>query len=278
MTKFKERTKLYFGQLFFLTACVGLAGAALYSNTQDTKAATGSENVIHIQNVIDDSFELEQELELYEDSQQYNEEAAIDHSSMELIEVNHLNVTRIVEGKRPLVKESALSLPLMTEFRRGWAQIELSIDAIKGFGFRADNFKVALKNYEKAHLLKKFPADERGNVYLKRAYQGFLQVLRDKPAPVIRDYTLYFLGDIGFKLWSENQDLAGAAYMVDLISTTQNAKLAKKAWMKLSAQIHFGYTGSAGDNTPADWKRFLAQLQSVSNRTTTGDFPLLSAK
>lgn len=197
----------------------------------------------------------------------YNEElrllSSVRGESPELSEATR-NILTAVESffaspDRP-VRPAKTPSPVLEDLRRGQASFrdDLGGDPEEPLGRALHR---SAEEYERGMDRKKFPADDAGDTLLERAYRRLAAVLptavedRDR-----RKLALYMLGDIGTQLWTGDRDMAGVLCLIELIRMDPEDELAEMAWVRLNMQIHFGYTGSSGDHTPAEWKTFLKDL------------------
>ncbi len=279
----KNKISSYYSYIVYAVGCLAIALLAVHFNSNsdavarvNVKQNVTGETIQKARQLVDSNFDFAAERELSNSVDQNSAPPVMDEVSTEVVKLNKENMERVFRGEPALKTMVASAEPLTSDIKQAWTQIEQNLKGTKSYlNGGAKEFKQALETYEKGMSLKQFPADEKGNIYLKEASRKFVQILKSKPHPMVKEYSMYFLGDIGFHLWDEQQDLPGAAYMIEVVRSTDNSDLAQKAWLKLNAQIHFGYTGSAGDTTPQTWKRFLAQLQGLTNKQA--GFPLMSS-
>jgi hypothetical protein len=266
---------IYTPVVTFLTVA-GLVAVVAYtvpsSNPKafsERKAVPSS--VLRAQQVISSSFDFEDERRLTDLASKSLGASSLDEKNVEIINNNKENLTKIFEGEELALNttNSSRNDDLSSDLEQGWIKAEEYMKKVEPFKNRRaskQDFEEAMSIYEKGISLKSYPADLNGNNFLKDAGLRFARILKSQPEPIIKEYSLYFLGDIGFHLWTENMDMPGAAYMIEAVRMTESHDLAERAWLKLNAQIHFGYSGSGGDRTPESWTQFLAQLQSMTEK------------
>lgn len=127
----------------------------------------------------------------------------------------------------------------------------------------------AIIEYSKGISLSRFPADKNGNYFLVKAYKKLLNIYQNsKHDQEIMAPTLYMLADTSFLLNQESKDHEAIVFYVEVIRRYGGQPISQMAWLKLNSLVHFAYSGSSGDNTPASWNSFLSDLL---NMVTTQD-------
>lgn len=75
---------------------------------------------------------------------------------------------------------------------------------------------------------------------------------------------LYMMGEIRRRSWQNNKYWTENFYLIEVIRRFPGTELALKAYQALYDDVHFGYTGSSGDNTPESWVELLAEFKNLS--------------
>lgn len=75
---------------------------------------------------------------------------------------------------------------------------------------------------------------------------------------------LYMMGDIRRRSWHNNDYWIENFYLMEVIRRFPNTELASRAYDALYEDVHFGYTGSSGDNTPESWIELLKNFRELS--------------
>jgi hypothetical protein len=262
--------------LLVLTALVFYSNSKIARHLSFSSVSQAEGSLTKARELVRSTFDYEEERQLSDLLDQGTPPALPDTPVTQLVRANASRLSAVFSGKTVGLMDLPSGLNnVSADLREGWRGVEAAVAGLTpAAGSGIETFRKALGKYEKGMSYKEFPADQRGNGYLKQARRDFLQVLMAQPSPLVKDYSLYFLGDIGFHLWAEGEDLPGEVYMIEVIRSAQDSDLAQKAWFKLSAQVHFGFTGSSGDNTPSDWNHFLSQLRGLTVRD--GGFPMAS--
>jgi hypothetical protein len=75
---------------------------------------------------------------------------------------------------------------------------------------------------------------------------------------------LFMMGEIRRRSWHNNDFWVENFYLMEVIRRFPYTELAAKAYQALYEDVHFGYTGSSGDNTPESWVELLAEFKKLS--------------
>jgi tetratricopeptide (TPR) repeat protein len=75
---------------------------------------------------------------------------------------------------------------------------------------------------------------------------------------------LYMMGEIRRRSWHKNDYWTENFYLMEVIRRFPNTELASRAYQALYEDVHFGYTGSSGDNTPESWVELLKEFEVLS--------------
>ncbi|MDD4973007.1 MAG: hypothetical protein PHY93_01580 [Bacteriovorax sp.] len=75
---------------------------------------------------------------------------------------------------------------------------------------------------------------------------------------------LYMMGEIRRRSWHKNDYWTENFYLMEVIRRFPNTELASRAYQALYEDVHFGYTGSSGDNTPESWVELLKEFEALS--------------
>lgn len=79
---------------------------------------------------------------------------------------------------------------------------------------------------------------------------------------------LYMMGEIRRRSWHNNDYWVENFYLMEVIRRFPHTELALKAYNALYEDVHFGYTGSSGDNTPESWNVLLKEFKKLSELKT----------
>ncbi|MBC7540652.1 MAG: hypothetical protein H7281_17665 [Bacteriovorax sp.] len=79
---------------------------------------------------------------------------------------------------------------------------------------------------------------------------------------------LFMMGEIRRRSWHINDYWVENFYLMEVIRRFPNTELATKAYHALYEDVHFGYTGSSGDNTPESWVELLKEFEILSKIKT----------
>jgi hypothetical protein len=124
------------------------------------------------------------------------------------------------------------------------------------------------KQYYDSGLKKqKFPMDPAGAADLSIASTYLVPFLVhfDKSAQV--GEVLFMMGDIRRRLWTDNEYWSKDLYLTEAIRRFPGTPVAQKSFTALEEDVHFGYSGSGGDNTHHSWVVLLGELKKVANGT-----------
>lgn len=75
---------------------------------------------------------------------------------------------------------------------------------------------------------------------------------------------LYMMGEIRRRSWHNNEYWVENFYLMEVIRRFPYTELAGRAYQALYDDVHFGYTGSSGDNTPESWVELLKEFEKLS--------------
>lgn len=125
-------------------------------------------------------------------------------------------------------------------------------------------FDLGKKYYEHGIKLQKYTMDTIASADFSLAsnYLVPFTIHFDKD-PNIGD-ALYMMGEIRRRSWHDNNYWSENFYLMETIRRFPNTALAAKAYAALYEDVHFGYTGSSGDNTPETWIDLLKEFESLS--------------
>ena len=125
-------------------------------------------------------------------------------------------------------------------------------------------YSLGKKYFDRGIKKKSYPMDDKGNADLAIS-EAYLRpfIIRYDDDPRIGD-VLVMMGRIKYNLrtdadyWSEN------FYLKEAIRRYPGTKLAQSAWKKLNDDIHIGYSGSSGDNTPPSILQMLEMYKKIA--------------
>lgn len=129
-------------------------------------------------------------------------------------------------------------------------------------------FSLGQKYYESGLKKQKYPMDLKGTADFSIATSYLIPFLvhYDK-SPRIGE-ALFMMGDMRRRLWETNEYWSENFYLSETIRRFPGTPLAVKAYEVLNDDVHFGYTGSSGDHTPASWVEMLGIFKKMAHGTT----------
>ena len=86
---------------------------------------------------------------------------------------------------------------------------------------------------------------------------------------------LYMMGEIRRRSWHNNYYWTDNFYLMEVIRRFPNSELATRAYKALYEDVHFGYTGSSGDNTPESWNELLNEFKELSKMLPQAPAPTI---
>ena len=130
-------------------------------------------------------------------------------------------------------------------------------------------FSLGQKYYEAGLKKQAYPMDQKGTADFSIASSFLVPFLvhHDK-SPRIGE-ALYMMGDMRRRLWTSNEYWSENYYLSETIRRFPGTPLAQKAYGALEEDVHFGYSGSGGDNTPASWVEMLGILKKMAEGAPT---------
>lgn len=177
------------------------------------------------------------------------------------------NPDAAIEYFGELTKESAINEEEFTDVE-GW--LVAAIDW-KRFGKMPSEIKTAeglfiLGNqfYQKGLSKLKYPLDNAGNAdfHIAASYLIPLIVHFDKDQSI--SDALYMMGDIRRHIRTDNLYWSENFYIKEVIRRFPHTELAEKAWEILNDDVHFAYSGSAGDSTPTEQLKMLERYKALA--------------
>lgn len=118
--------------------------------------------------------------------------------------------------------------------------------------------------YQKGLSLKKYPADDAGNAHFHIAASYLVPFIVNFDRDARIGEALYMMGDIRRHSWTDSEYWSENYYLREAIRRFPHTKLALKAYELLEKDVHFGYTGSSGDNTPESLLRVLRRYKRLA--------------
>jgi hypothetical protein len=127
-------------------------------------------------------------------------------------------------------------------------------------------YEIGKKYYESGLKKQKFVMDSAGSAdfSISATYLVPFTVHFDKDARI--EEVLYMMGDIRRRTWYDNEFWSENFYLIEVIRRFPNTPIAIKAYTALDEDVHFGYTGSSGDNTPRSWLELLKEFKDMAEK------------
>jgi hypothetical protein len=121
------------------------------------------------------------------------------------------------------------------------------------------------KKYYEAGLKKqKYPMDVTAAVDFSIAASYLIPFTVHDDRHIKIGEALFMMGDIRRRLWSDNLNWSQNYYLSEVIRRFPGTPIAVKAYQALNDDVHFGYSGTSGDNTPASWIALLSEFRKLA--------------
>ncbi|MGZ3790280.1 MAG: hypothetical protein ACXVLQ_17235 [Bacteriovorax sp.] len=125
-------------------------------------------------------------------------------------------------------------------------------------------FTLGKKYYQSGIKTQKFTMDVSASADFSLATNYLIPfTIRFDKDPNIGE-ALYMMGEIRRRSWHNNDYWTENFYLTEVIRRFPHTDLASKAYEALYEDVHFGYTGSSGDNTPQSWVDLLKEFKALS--------------
>ena len=125
-------------------------------------------------------------------------------------------------------------------------------------------YELGKKYYDQGIKIQKFPMDVNASADFSLASNYLIPfTIHFDRDPNIGE-ALYMMGDIRRRSWHKNDYWIENFYLMEVIRRFPNTELASKAYEALYEDVHYGYTGSSGDNTPESWIELLKTFRELS--------------
>lgn len=119
--------------------------------------------------------------------------------------------------------------------------------------------------YQRGIKKKKYPMDRSGNADLSIAASYYVPYIFEFNNSKKVDEALLRMGIIRSTLWTDKEYWSANFYLKEAIRRFPNSTVAKKAFKTLDIEVHYSYTGSAGDFTPPSQIEMLKYFKNISN-------------
>ena len=125
-------------------------------------------------------------------------------------------------------------------------------------------FELGKKYYEQGIKSQKYTMDVSASADFSLASNYLIPftIYFDKDSNI--GEALYMMGEIRMRSWHNNYYWTDNFYLMEVIRRFPNSELATRAYKALYEDVHFGYTGSSGDNTPESWIELLKEFKELS--------------
>ena len=149
------------------------------------------------------------------------------------------------------------------DIMKGWVGISRELKDIEARPKENSNqfFQLAERHYKSALRKVIYPNDPVGAADLSLAAGYLIPFIKDHSDDVKVGEALYMMGDIRRRSWDSQEQWSGNYYFTEVIKRFPHTALALRSWEALNDDVHFGYTGSAGDFTPKSWIMLLDELK-----------------
>jgi len=118
--------------------------------------------------------------------------------------------------------------------------------------------------YQKGLAVQKFPGDDAGDAYFHIAASYLVPFIVNFDYDPRIGEALLMMGVVRHNSWTDAEYWSNNFYLHEVIRRFPHTALAQKAYEMLDMDIHFGYTGSSGDSTPASLLRLLEQYKRLA--------------
>ena len=126
------------------------------------------------------------------------------------------------------------------------------------------DFNNMMAEYQAQMQKLDFPDDNIYREDFELIFYRYAHLIKDSQDTPVESLTYFVLGDSAMRAGSQNLYMVGPWLMSKVIYKFQDKDpVAKYAWMRLESDIHFGYTGSSGDNTPRSWEIILKDMSYI---------------
>lgn len=135
-------------------------------------------------------------------------------------------------------------------------------------------YQIGKKYYESGLKRQKFEMDSAGSADFSIAATYFVPftVHYDKDGRIAE--VLFMMGDIRRRTWYDNEYWSQNYYLIEVIRRFPGTPIALKAYKALEDDVHFGYSGSSGDNTPKSWIELLKEFKALAGARKEPAIPL----
>ena len=126
------------------------------------------------------------------------------------------------------------------------------------------DFKTMVKDYKEALKDMDYPNDEVLRQDFELIFYRYAHLIRKTENTVLAPITYFVLGDSAMRANNENLFMVGPVLLAKVVfKKNEGSVISRFAWVRLQENIHFGYTGSAGDNTPKSWGLLLKDMSYI---------------
>ena len=125
-------------------------------------------------------------------------------------------------------------------------------------------FELGKKYFDQGIKLQKFPMDVNASADFSLASNYLIPfTIHFDKDPNIGE-ALYMMGEIRRRSWHNNDYWIENFYLMEVIRRFPYTELSSRAYDALYEDVHYGYTGSSGDNTPESWIELLKTFRELS--------------
>ena len=125
-------------------------------------------------------------------------------------------------------------------------------------------FELGKKYFDQGLKLQKFPMDVNASADFSLASNYLIPfTIHFDKDPNIGE-ALYMMGEIRRRSWHNNDYWIENFYLMEVIRRFPYTELSSRAYDALYEDVHYGYTGSSGDNTPESWIELLKTFRELS--------------
>jgi hypothetical protein len=126
-------------------------------------------------------------------------------------------------------------------------------------------FKLGNFYYDRGSKKKKYPMDRSGNADFSIAASYYIPYIYEFSQSKHVDQALLKMGLIRSTLWTDKEFWSSNFYLKEVIRRFPNSNVSKKAFKTLKEEVHFSYSGSAGDSTPPSQLEMLNYFDNIAN-------------
>lgn len=127
-----------------------------------------------------------------------------------------------------------------------------------------DLFDTGKKYYESGLKKQKFLMDYAGAVDFNIAATYLVPFIVNYEKNSKNGDAMLMMGEIRRRTWYESKNWSEGFYLTEVIRRHPGSSLAMKAYQALDDDVHFMYSGSSGDHTPASWLELLRDFKSLA--------------